>query len=100
MISQAEVRQLLHYNPDTGVFTWRPEQMFGLSGNTRYAGTEAGTVWVKRANTRVRYRNIQLRGEKFRAHRLAMFYMTGEWPPAEVDHVDGDGLNACSEPGK
>jgi hypothetical protein len=34
------------------------------------------------------YREICIDRHLYRANRLAVFYMTGEWPTALVDHVD------------
>lgn len=36
---------------------------------------------------------IQIWGKKYRAHRLAWFYVTGRWPTKIIDHEDNDGLN-------
>ena len=39
------------------------------------------------------YRWDKLFGHMFLAHRLIWFYMTGEHPSGEIDHIDGDRLN-------
>lgn len=39
---------------------------------------------------------IAIDGKEYFAHRLAWFYMYGEWPP-EIDHIDGDNKNNCLE---
>lgn len=77
-LTQARLRELLHYNPLTGVFTNRTTR-----GNAR-KGAEAGCP------SGDGYRQITLDGRLYRTHRLAWFYMTGEWPDPEVDHDDGD----------
>lgn len=78
MITYERVREALHYDPETGVFTWR------VKGNNRVRlGDEAGsTVSTGR-------RSIQLDGRKYKAHQLAWLYMTGTWPEHEIDHVNG-----------
>lgn len=39
------------------------------------------------------YRRINVDGVKYYEHRLVWFYMTGEWPKNQIDHIDGDRLN-------
>lgn len=74
-ISRERLTEVLHYNPVTGIFTWkvarRPYKAFRVAG---YVGT-------------LGYIMIGIDGRKYTAHRLAWLYMTGEWP-AQVDHVD------------
>jgi hypothetical protein len=84
-LDQERLRELLHYDPETGVFTWL------VAPNRRIrVGQQAGTAWEGRG---VSYIDIKIDGQRYRAHRLAWLYMTGEWPPDETDHRDCDGLD-------
>jgi hypothetical protein len=85
MITQARLKEVLHYDPDTGVFTWKVNK-----GNRARAGSEAGCV--HRAG-RTHYRQIMIDGTKYRAHRLAWMFVHGEFPKHHIDHIDGIGLN-------
>lgn len=80
MIEHEELKNLLHYNPDTGVFTWLPSKGKG-SGMRKGV---AGTVNFKG------YRYIKVAGKSRFAHRLAWFYMTGRWPEDQLDHINGE----------
>lgn len=75
-INAEKIRMLLRYDPQTGIFTWR----------VRAKGKRAGS-----ANDR--YRWIKVAGRRYLEHRLAWFYVTGEWPANTIDHVDGNPLN-------
>lgn len=83
------VRQILDYNPDTGVFTWRmrPREHFAsnrahAAWNARFVNKMAGGICGKG------YRLISIDNYQHLAHRLAWLYVTGEWPKEEVDHID------------
>jgi len=41
------------------------------------------------------YRYVKIKDREYPAHRLAHYYMTGDYPPPEVeiDHIDSDSLN-------
>lgn len=90
-LDASTVKELLHYEPESGVFTWLPRKG-KKTWNTRYAGKEAGFDWTP-TGSGVSYRSIRIFDWPFLGHRLAFLYMTGEWPAHEVDHADGDGLN-------
>lgn len=78
-ISAARLRELLYYNPETGVFTWR----FSRKGRKGVAGSQAGTQHRKG------YRYITLDRLRESEHRLAWLYVHGMLPCSEVDHING-----------
>ena len=75
----AELRRRLSYDPDTGEFRWRR-----ASGNNSRAGDVAGTVG------NAGYRIIALHRTRYVAHRLAWAMVYDEWPPDQLDHINGD----------
>lgn len=78
-ITQARLKGLLDYEPGTGHFVWR-EQRNGAAGRGMRAGREKHNG----------YRVIVLDQICYREHRLAFLYMTGEFPPEDVDHINGN----------
>jgi len=82
-ITAQRLRELLHYNPETGVFTWLvlPKKAWVKPGSI--AGGIGGFG----------YTTIKINGTGYRASRLAWLYMTGEWPEHHIDHVDRDRSN-------
>jgi hypothetical protein len=72
------LRRILHYESGTGVFTWRVSP----ARNVR-VGDIAGY------HDQRGYRHIGIGDREYLAHRIAFFYMTGEWPP-EIDHINRD----------
>lgn len=81
MITQKELKELLDYNPTTGVFT-RIKQTSSRS----LIGDVAGYV------NSFGYRKIHLTKKGFKklycAHVLAWFYVYGVWPASVIDHID------------
>lgn len=77
-LTAAELRRLLSYNPDTGIFRWRVQM-----SNRAPTGSIAGSVATNG------YRYISINRRKYTAHRLAWLYVRGEWPRAHVDHRHG-----------
>jgi len=73
--------ELLHYDPDTGLFTWRVDRPGGR--NSRKAGDVAGSI-----NKSHGYVVVTIDGSQFYGHRLAHYYVTHRWPADEVDHRD------------
>lgn len=90
-LTAERLREVLHYNPDTGVFTWLWRADGPAQWNTRWVGKVAGAR-SKAADGRV-YLYIGIDGQRFKAHRLAFLYMEGMWPADLIDHEDTDGIN-------
>lgn len=81
------VRSILDYGEQSGEFRWRERTTAPREWNTRYAGTIAGSI------NALGYRQINISGTLYYAHRLAWLAMTGEWPTNEIDHKDLDKAN-------
>ncbi len=81
-LTAQRLRELLHYDPETGVFTWSVR-----TSNRIKVGDVAGT-----GSGQGRWQ-ILVDGHLFLAHRLAWFYVYGHWPTHGIDHRDGNPLN-------
>lgn len=75
----AQVACLLDYDQLTGALTWRSTSK---NGNVRQ-GDLAGHI-CKRG-----YRIIRMFGRNYKAHRVAWLLVQGEWPSADIDHING-----------
>jgi HNH endonuclease len=83
MLTHERLRELLHYNPKTGLF----RRLKSCNYNNALKGVIAG---LSKNGERVA---IAIDGKHYRAHRLAWFYMTGKWPKGVIDHRDGNQAN-------
>lgn len=86
-----ELREIVDYDALTGALSWRlrPRHFFSCdrdwsTWNTRYAGKPAFST---------RWKNGYLAGHLFKktllAHRVAWALLTGSWPEAQIDHING-----------
>jgi len=90
MLTQAELKSLVHYDPETGIFTWLPRPVVHSRHkiwNIRFAGKQAGHVDT------LGYNIITLGIKKPHAHRLAWLYVYGYLPLDDIDHIDGNRNN-------
>jgi hypothetical protein len=77
MLTQARLKEILEYNPDTGEFFW-------LSPGNRIdlVGKPAGWMHWKG------YWRIEIDGKDYASHRLAWLYVYGCWPKNQLDHIN------------
>lgn len=81
--SQEVLLSLFEYNQKTGILRWRipPSRSSALSGGV------AGYVNISG------YRHLRIHGVVYLAHRVIWTLCTGEQPPEQIDHLDGDRSN-------
>jgi len=77
-LTQTRLRELLDYDPTTGIFTWKV-----TSSQTAIVGDRAGTIDVHG------YRAIGIDGNRHRAGRIAWMYVHGSMPKNFIDHRNG-----------
>lgn len=89
------LRQMIKYDPETGFLVWleRRAEMFNICPqgvdravkvfNSRYAGKRAFTSMCPRG-----YYKGKLFSQSEYAHRVAWCLYYGDWPVAEIDHIN------------
>ena len=76
MLTQERLKELMNYDPDRGLFTWKVNRGYVK------AGSIAGGLDSKG------YVRIRVEGTLYIAHRLAFLWMEGYLPENGVDHKD------------
>lgn len=74
MITSEELKEILHYDKNTGVFTWKKSKCHLIK-----PGDIAGTFMKG-------YVRISIGSKIYLAHRLAWLYVHGVWPENQIDH--------------
>ena len=77
VITQDRLKDLLHYDPEEGLFTWRV-------ANSKRVRVGAVAGCIKKGG----YIGLKIDGKDYLAHRLAFFYMTGSFPKDQIDHIN------------
>ena len=94
-IEPALLRDLIHYEPDTGQLTWKARRPAHFTHckrdpawvcriwNAKYEGRPA---FGRREHGYIAGRVF---GTHVYAHQVAFAIMTGQWPEEQIDHVNG-----------
>lgn len=77
IFTQKNLQNLLDYNSKTGVFLWKKKRR----------GIKTGVALG--SNNGFGYLRITVLGKSYYAHRLAWFYIHGDFPE-EIDHINGN----------
>ena len=75
MLTQSELKQKLHYSPETEIFT-------------RFISNNELKIIKNLANSKG-YIEIRINGIKYKSHRLAWLYVYGNFPNKSLDHING-----------
>lgn len=81
-LTAQRLRELITYTPETGTFTRISKTC--ANANRLPLGLIPGSPSDNG------YIRIGVNGSRYFAHRLAVLYMTGEWPTHDVDHINRD----------
>lgn len=71
------LKEVLSYDETSGLFTWiKPLSKKTIIGTVAKSSTH-------------KYVQIQIDKIQYFGHRLAWFYVFGEWPKFQIDHING-----------
>lgn len=82
MITQELLRKIFHYDPETGVFK--------RIGRLKCNGQVTPCDFVGTATSTHGYFQYTVKNKTYDVHRLIFMYAEGEWPPEDVDHINGN----------
>ena len=71
------LRSVLHYSPETGIFTWKVRTSTKVKVGDVAGCPEGGG-----------YLQIRVCSRLYRAHRLAWLHTYGAWPTDQIDHIN------------
>lgn len=78
-VTHDELLAILHYDPESGIFTWK------VNANSF---TRAGDIAGKKCKGD--YCVISIKAKYYPRSHLAWFYQTGKWPEKFIDHINLD----------
>ena len=85
-ITQKRLKEVLHYDPDKGVFIWIKVSKYHREKMFKQAGG------IQRDRQGRPHITIGIDGKLYQAHRLAFLYILGYFPET-VDHMNGNPLD-------
>lgn len=100
--SPEEMRQLIRYNPETGLLFWRRRPAHLFPKECAPASQEqVADLWNRKWSGKEALGGISARGYKYgsikphtlTAHRVAWVIFYGEWPSGQVDHINGNRID-------
>lgn len=75
-LTQEKLREILNYNPATGIFLWKKKGRGRPFG--KVAGTKHSTGYI----------HITICRKIYKAHRLVWLYIHGKFPEYDMDHIN------------
>jgi hypothetical protein len=93
-ITRELLQELLEYNPETGILTWKPREREWFTSDyrhrdwiKRWSGMSAGYVFHNKILDQ-KYVKVCVMGKRLLAHRVIWMLVHGQWPD-DIDHING-----------
>lgn len=78
-LTQSQVKDILVYNRNNGIFTWKIDRS-GVAKKNTVAGSIAKDG----------YKVLTIFNKQYKAHRIAWLYEFGRFPNGSIDHINGN----------
>lgn len=78
LVTHERLLEILNYDPETGIFRWKISPALRVKIGDVAGSRQSGG-----------YLQFAICRRLYRVHRVAWFYMTGEWPAQDLDHING-----------
>lgn len=75
-LNAERLRELLNYDPETGIVSWKIDRARIKAGTPAGGPNDQGYILLR------------VDGHAIRAHRVAWAVMTGEFPEHQIDHIN------------
>lgn len=83
ILTVERLRELVHFDPETGIFTRRVR-----TAQRHQVGDRADFLITRGPNAG--YYRVSIDSQRFMAHRVAWLHVHGRWPDHDIDHIDGN----------
>ena len=81
LLTRKYLLSILEYNKETGQLIWKINRAKAKMGEPAGCLTPKGYLY------------IGINGQRYFAHKLVWFYVTGRWPRKQIDHINQNGAD-------
>ena len=87
-LTQEHLKSIMFYNVETGILTRHKKTVGPQKKNN-----EAGYIVCSKGGYYKEYLKTSIKSKQYYVHHLIWLYIYGCFPPEEIDHINGNGLD-------